>query len=255
LRITVSTENCDITRWYIIEESACSKVNLEIEIDKIVSVQSRNNIKQELRTAIQNELSKFEWLVAGSVNIEFLWFLNGVERQETDKVGDIDNITKPIIDALIGEKGILIDDSQIGSLHAFWQSRNEQTLFNKILLKISIDNDYCLYKENLYFIQYEGPMCMVINIDFKDVCSIFGAVIALKARQINRKHAMMSKKTSINIDRYVLISNWDIHKTRLNGFDNNRVMSIEIFKQRCYESGLTWRILKNMWKMKREQSR
>jgi Holliday junction resolvase RusA-like endonuclease len=105
VKISLRTKNCDLQQWYVIEELADSEIVLEMEFDQIVSVQSRNEKKTEICEAIQNELSKFEWIVAGSVNVELLWYLHGIERQETDKVGDIDNITKPILDALTGSKG------------------------------------------------------------------------------------------------------------------------------------------------------
>lgn len=146
MRISIRAKNCDSKHWYLIEGSANSEVVLRLELDKIVSVQSRNEKKNEICVAIHDELSKFSWIIAGSVNVEFVWYLHGVERQETDKVGDIDNITKPVLDVLTGAKGILIDDSQIGSLHTFWQSRNESIAFNVLDIRISINNDTCLEK-------------------------------------------------------------------------------------------------------------
>lgn len=118
--ITVRTSNCDKDSHYLIEELATASVILELQFEEIVSAQSQSARKRELVDAIQVELSQFKWLISGSVQIEFAWYLHGVERQETDKVGDIDNITKPILDALTGPKGILIDDAQIGSVHTFW---------------------------------------------------------------------------------------------------------------------------------------
>jgi Holliday junction resolvase RusA-like endonuclease len=252
MRITLSTSNCNSERWYFIEESANSEIEIKLEIDKIISVQSRNNRKVEICEAIQDELSKFKWIVAGSVNVEFLWYLNGVERQETDKVGDIDNITKPILDSLTGERGILIDDSQIGSLHTFWQSRNESIAFNVLYLRISINNDYCLLKENLYFIQYSGPVCVPINIDFSDPTSILFALGLLWARRKHRQCAEKIKKVGCDADRSLVYSEWDIHKTRLHGFDKNQVLSVKCLKQRCYESGFTSKLLKSMWRAKRD---
>ena len=46
-----------------------------------------------------------------------------MEKQETDKIGDIDNTSKPIQDALIGPSGILIDDAQIAGLYVVKTSR------------------------------------------------------------------------------------------------------------------------------------
>lgn len=159
MRILARTNNCDYEHSFLIEYSADSEIELKLEFDEIVSIQSRNKRKVEFCTAIQKELAKFKWIVAGSVNVELIWYLHGTQRQETDKVGDIDNISKPILDAITGSSGILIDDSQIGSLHTFWQSRHEMTTFNALYLRISFNNDCCLRKENLY--SYNTQMLFV----------------------------------------------------------------------------------------------
>lgn len=248
MRISIRTENCDSKHWYLIEESANSEVVLRLEIDQIVSVQSRNEKKNEICAAIHDELSKFSWIVAGSVNVEFVWYLHGVERQETDKVGDIDNITKPVLDALTGAKGILIDDSQIGSLHTFWQSRNESIAFNVLNIRISINNDTCLEKNNLYFIQYAGAVCLPINIDFDDPRSILAALVIVKSRKRHRAAAKRIKALGGNADRFFVNSDWDVHKTRLNGFDKNHILSEQMLKDKCCMYGFTWKLLRSLWK-------
>ncbi|WP_223480602.1 MULTISPECIES: RusA family crossover junction endodeoxyribonuclease [unclassified Pseudomonas] len=106
-----------------------------------MSTQSRLERKQELTQIIQSELSRFKWLISGGVQIEFAWYLSSIKRQETDKAGDIDNITKPILDALTGPDGILIDDSQIGSVQTFWMSRNEQLSYNVLRLNIQFSSE------------------------------------------------------------------------------------------------------------------
>lgn len=248
MKISVLMDNCDQERSFLIEYSANSEVELRMEFDQIVSIQSRNERKTELCIAIQDELSKFKWIVAGSVNVEFLWYLHGTERQETDKVGDIDNITKPVLDALTGPMGILIDDSQIGSLHTFWQSRNEMTRFNALYLRISLNNDCCLRKENLYFVQYAGAVCVPMNINFNDPKEILGALVVIKARLRHRATAQKIRSLGGNIDRMLVNSDWDIHRTRLKGFDSASIISVADLKKKCHENGFTWKHLRSMWR-------
>lgn len=248
MKISVHTDNCDQERSFLIECSSNSEVELRIEFGQIVSVQSRNERKAELCLAIQEELSKFKWMVAGSVNVEFLWYLNGTERQETDKVGDIDNITKPVLDALTGCKGILIDDSQIGSLHTFWQSRNHMTEFNTLYLRISFNNDCCLRKKNLYFVQYTTAVCAPLNINFNEPKEMLAALVIIKARLRHRATAQKIRSLGGNMDRMLVDSDWDIHRTRLNGFDRASIILVADLKKKCHENGLTWRLLRSMWR-------
>lgn len=248
MNITVCTDNCDAAHRYLVEESATSRVELKLEFERIVSVQSKNKVKLELCGAIQAELSKFQWIIAGSVNVEFLWYLHETERQETDKVGDIDNITKPILDALTGPRGILIDDCQIGSLHTFWQSRNHMTTSDALYIRVDFNNDYSLLKDNLFFLQYSGAVCAPINIDIKDHKELLSALFLVKQRRMQRALASKIKEMGGDVDRMFVASNWEIHRTRLGPFDRSTILSVAELKSKCMEHGLTWGVLRQIWR-------
>lgn len=244
VHVSVLTSNCNQDNHYLIEERATASVNLELHFDEIVSTQSRSERKQELTQAIQRELSQFKWLISGSVQIEFAWYLHSIQRQETDKVGDIDNITKPILDALTGPDGILIDDSQIGSVHTFWMSRNVQLSDNVLRLSIQFSNDDCLDKHNLVFIQYWNAMCVALNVDFSDQKSIFGALFVVRVRKIYRSMANWFRETGPDVDRFLIQSTWEFHRTRVGGFPRECVLSLAQFKQRALNAGFDWGALR-----------
>lgn len=237
--ISVRTSNCDQDNQYLVEELATASVTLELQFDEIVSVQSQSVRKRELVDAIHVELSRFKWLISGSVQIEFAWYLPGVERQETDKVGDIDNITKPILDALTGVKGILIDDAQIGSVHTFWMSRNEQLPYSLLRLEVQFSNDDCLDKHNLVFIRYWDAMCVAFNVDFDDLRSVFGACVVVQARKRHRRTARRLRQLGGQADHFLVNSTWDFHRTRLGNFAPNSILTLGQFKQRVLNAGLT----------------
>jgi len=246
VRIFVKTSNCDQDNQYHIEEMATASVSLELHFDEIVSAQSRLERKQELTQIIQRELSRFKWLISGRVQIELAWFLHSIQRQETDKVGDIDNITKPILDALTGPDGILIDDSQIGSVHTYWMSRNEQLSYNVLRLSIQFSNDDCLDKHNLVFIQYWNAMCVVLNVDFADHKSIFGALFVVRARKLYRGMARLFRETGADADKYLIQSTWEFHRTRVGGFPRECVLSLAQLNQRALNEGLDWGALRKL---------
>lgn len=236
--ISVRTSNCDQDNQYLIEELATASVTLELQFDEIVSVQSQGVRKRELVDAIHVELSRFKWLISGSVQIEFAWYLHGVERQETDKVGDIDNITKPILDALTGADGILVDDAQIGSVHTFWMSRNEQLSYSLLRLEVQFSNDDCLEKHNLVFIRYWDAMCVALNVDFDDLRSVLGARIVLQARKRHRRTARRIRELGGQADRFLVNSTWDFHRTRLGNFAPQNILTLDQFKRRMLVAGL-----------------
>lgn len=156
MKIQVETVNCTLHKYYDIEEFADSQIKITLRFDKIISRQSRKASIDQLSALIKSELSQFKWIIVGSILVDLTWYLNAVERQETDKIGDIDNITKPIIDSLSGEKGIFIDDSQINGLYSSWMTRNDIYEDNVLVIQIKFNNDYVLYKENLKFVQYSN---------------------------------------------------------------------------------------------------
>jgi Holliday junction resolvase RusA-like endonuclease len=226
VHIKVETSNCKQEKHWVIEGLATAEVTLELQFDAIISVQSRKERKQELVDAIHAELSKFTWLISGSVQIEFAWYLHGIERQETDRVGDIDNITKPILDALIGPRGILIDDSQIGSIHTFWMSRNKQLTYNVLKLQVQFSNDDCLTKEHLIFIRYWNAMCVALNVDFTDRMAVFGACVVVQARKKHRRLARRLATFGAVADQYLVGSTFDFHRTRVGNFPANIVLTV-----------------------------
>jgi len=250
--LTFKTDNCDTEDFYKVEASANGEVELRIEFDRIVSVQSKKKARDDLCSAIQAGLAKFKWICAGPVNVEFLWYLHGTQRQETDKVGDLDNITKPILDALTGAGGLLIDDSQIGSLHTFWQSRNHQTEKDVLYIRLQFINDECLKKENLIFIQYAGAVCLPLNVDFESVRDLVAGLVIIKARLRHRKTAERIKNLGADVDRMLVVSSWDVHRTRLGGFDASNIYQLEAFKAKCCEKGLSWQaLIKKLREIKR----
>ncbi|AAM38783.1 RusA family crossover junction endodeoxyribonuclease [Xanthomonas citri pv. citri] len=243
VRVELVTENCDSSSIYKLEELASAEIKIRLEFDRIVSVQSQKSARDELCSNIRRSLQDFNWICAGQVNLELLWYLHATQRQETDKIGDIDNITKPIIDALTGEKGLLIDDSQIGSMHSFWNSRNHQTEKDVLILRIKFNNDECLKKESLTFIQYSSAVCLPMNVDFRSMRDILGALAVIMFRRGQRRLAAEFRRQGNDFDRALVNSTWEFHRTRLGGMDPARIYRLREFLVKCYEHGLTWRLL------------
>lgn len=239
--IKIECSNCSADREYLVEELATAKVSIEMHFDEIVSIQSRAARRNELVEGIRNELSQFKWLISGSVQIELAWYLPGVERQDTDKVGDIDNITKPILDSLIGPRGLLIDDSQIGSVHTFWMSRNDQISYSVLKLHVQFSNDDCLSKEKLIFIRYWNAMCLAINVDFSSLKSVFCACVVVLARRRHRRTAKSMRALGAQADRHLIPSTWDFHRTRVNSFPADAILTVPQLLQRAAVVGLTRR--------------
>lgn len=89
---------------------------------------------------------------------------------------------------------------------------------------------------------------MPVNIDFDDPRSILAALVILKARKGHRAVAKRIKALGENMDRFLVNSEWDVHKTRLNGFDKNHILSEQMLKDKCCRCGFNWKLLRSLWK-------
>ena len=115
-----------------------------------ISRQAGKQKKRDLIDAIQGVTRKVKYLLSGDVQIEIEWLVHEKERYETNDSPDIDNILKPIIDALCGPDGLLIDDCQLQAVTSAWidwTSTDHLLNFN-----IKFMSDEWVRKEDLVFI-------------------------------------------------------------------------------------------------------
>lgn len=231
MKITVENTNCDYTNTYLINELATSYINFTFEFEKIVSRQSKKSIQKNFITKIKAELKKYNWIIISDIQLEIYWYLNATERQETDKIGDLDNITKPLIDSFIGFDGIIVDDSQIASINTLWMSRNDLIEDNIVKIKFTFNNDYSLKKENLIFALYSPPMCTPVNVNLIEKDKLKHIIKLLEYKSSLSAFAKTFKKNGANIDRYLLVSEWNFHRTRLSGFPNSMIYTLDKLKE------------------------
>lgn len=238
MKVYINTENCNFQSPYTILESTNSKIKISFEFQKIVSSQSRKVFVDNLKHAIHTELKKISWLICGKIQIHVDWLLDSVERQETDKIGDLDNITKPLIDSLSGKNGIFIDDCQINSLHMSWISKNSLNNDNLVTIYIDFSNDCVIYKHNLYFIQCENSIYTPVNLDIRNAVEILEIKTLLDVYTNNRKVAGNIKKGGSNGDRYLLYSEFYFHITRLKDFNPSQTLTIYQFNKICHDNNI-----------------
>ena len=83
-----------------------------------VSLQSPAARKEAQRKLITSALSRFKFMLCGDVQVEVTWRCRAKARYESDASPDVDNILKPLLDALCGPDGVLVDDCQVTSIGA-----------------------------------------------------------------------------------------------------------------------------------------
>jgi Holliday junction resolvase RusA-like endonuclease len=231
-------ENCDYENQFLINESANSKIELRLELTHLVSLQSRKLKRDELVKSISQELSKFKWQISGAVSIQFYWYLSHYDRHESDKSADLNNLTKPILDALVGEDSLLIDDSQVKELYIEWISKNEDLETSLLRIWIEFNNDFSLKKETLFFVQYYNAMCAAFDTSPADQKNMLGiAVVLWMKRKARRLHSQVPAFNLFSLTYSV----FDFHRTRLQKFKKSKILSLDEFKQFCKANGVGFR--------------
>jgi Holliday junction resolvase RusA-like endonuclease len=181
---------------------------------KPVSQQAIRSKKDEVTNAIQKVTKNLKYLLSGDVAIEIVWHINEDERYESDANADVDNIIKPILDALSGPLGIIINDSQVQFISTQWVSRYEDDEQFDITIKYEPDAWY--EKKCLVFVQLNKTLCMPLKGNLpKDDTSIFLNVFEM---QLSAREAIIKKGGNYYMAQSVMSIQRIFHKTRLNGF-------------------------------------
>jgi hypothetical protein len=113
---------------------------------------------------IRNITSTFNFILVGNVKIDIVWQIHEQERYESDSSADVDNILKPILDALSGPKGVLIDDCQVQAVSCHWTdwNRDEQQITIRIEM---FDSDEWLQKNGIMFVHMGKALCYPIILE------------------------------------------------------------------------------------------
>jgi Holliday junction resolvase RusA-like endonuclease len=85
-----------------------------------VSLQASRKKKELITSEIRSVTSEFSFILVEDVQIDILWQIREQDRYESNSSPDVDNILKPILDALCGLSGVLIDDCQVQAISCHW---------------------------------------------------------------------------------------------------------------------------------------
>jgi Holliday junction resolvase RusA-like endonuclease len=106
-----------------------------------------NEARKEFRNALLGQLES-AFLFSGEVSLSMTLYLMEHKVLEEAKYGDLDNHMKPILDALKGPEGLLIDDSQVQHMQASWIDVSGEEFF-ELKIKASPD-DFVMKPVALY---------------------------------------------------------------------------------------------------------
>lgn len=126
-----------------------------------VSLQAKPERKLELKKIIKSVVEKIDYILTGDVSLHLEWSLHEQKRIETSSTADLDNILKPLIDALCGIDGVLIDDNQLDDIHSTWVTHYDYDE-EKISITLNFNPSEILNKSDLVFVKMENNIYLPV---------------------------------------------------------------------------------------------
>jgi Holliday junction resolvase RusA-like endonuclease len=210
-----------------IEPSPFGELQLSFPISP-ASIQSSAARKEAQQQLIKAELARFRFLLTGDVQVEVTWVYNAKARYESDTSPDVDNILKPLLDALTGLDGILVDDCQVNAIGASCISGAGP---ERVEVTVKHGPDDFIAKVGLVFIDVGRALCVPVTerLPLEVLQVVVGA--------IENMLELRTKMDGFGVDldpRMTMIGPRVFHKSRVTlGFKRE---SLATFKKR---NGLT----------------
>lgn len=96
------------------------EIVLELHDVRPISLQGTSGNKAALTQVLAEMLVDIDRIVLSDVRVTIEWILHEDERYLGTSSPDVDNIIKPILDAMSGPAGIVANDYQAQSVQAYW---------------------------------------------------------------------------------------------------------------------------------------
>ncbi|MFC8956181.1 RusA family crossover junction endodeoxyribonuclease [Streptomyces sp. NPDC057101] len=151
------------------------------------------------------------------VEVSLVWYIEESRRYQTHLVADIDNVLKPILDAVTGLDGIMIDDNQVQSIRASWMTPGPRAGFELQFTALRAD-DY-LSREGLSFVEFGADRCYLLPRAERSVQAVI--VRAYREALAGHRH-MLDTGISEDVARSVLPSVRPFPRARLGQFEVRR---------------------------------
>jgi Holliday junction resolvase RusA-like endonuclease len=146
----------DVREWY-----DAGRVEIIGRIDPI-SLQAAADRKARFQDSLAKAVAAATTGVyTGDVEVTIRWFISQKRRYGTHIAADIDNVVKPLLDAVTGPDGVMIDDNQVQSLQVSWLDPAGPELRFEMLLQPLMRDDY-VRRAGLTFARFSADRCWPI---------------------------------------------------------------------------------------------
>lgn len=123
---------------------------------KPVSTQNNGAKRAAFKNELQEITKNSKYIIIGTCWIAIDYYCQHVKREKNPGVYDIDNIIKPILDALVGYNGLLMDDVIVNRVTVNWIDTPLDDYFE---VEIEYPNLLFTEKETLVFLKESSGWC------------------------------------------------------------------------------------------------
>jgi Holliday junction resolvase RusA-like endonuclease len=116
----------------------------------------RSQFKKAVSAVIERDTSG---VFTADVRIEFEWYISVENRYETHLVSDLDNVLKPLIDAISGPNRLMIDDNQVQNISAAWMDARIDNISFELRIS-NVDSRPLVPRAGLYFSEVAPGLCL-----------------------------------------------------------------------------------------------
>lgn len=190
-----------------------------------VSLQGSPSAKRKLRQLVRDQIAGAQYLLSGEVECCITLRLHEKERYEGLFSPDVDNILKPLLDALCGPEGILVNDCQVQSVKCSWLdwTRTDHSL----LFQIRHEPDAWIPKGDLVWVEICDKLCMPLNTDVKPEAQ--KVILAAWRKTFSTRNELLERGVDYYSALRIMPLQRPFYKARLNGF---RVISLRTMEKR-----------------------
>lgn len=136
-------------------------VIVEATIDP-VSLQGDGARKKLFKAAMAEVVAReTDRIFTGDVKVGITWYISEERRYSTHIVADLDNIVKPLFDAITGPGGILIDDNQVQQFGASWTDAAPGDLKFTVEISATSPNQF-IRRAALEFFEFDHHGCLPV---------------------------------------------------------------------------------------------
>jgi hypothetical protein len=167
--------------------------------------------KAILRDELRKLFVPLKYLLSGEVRVDIEWVIHEKDRYETDAAPDIDAILKPLLDAMSGPDGVLVDDSQVQSVSCRWidHGSREQCLN----FEIRFLPDQWVSKEGLIFVHFGDSLCFPLNDNMPNDLAVRCAETVRS--MLDTKRRIEAETEDYYVARQMLPAQRMFHRTRV----------------------------------------